>query len=270
MSNSPQAAANDAVLLSQQDGIAVLTLNRPDKLNSLNNDLARGLDDAVQNVMHDKDARVLIVTGAGRAFCAGGDLGLIGKGKEKNDPTELEPLLRAGMHAVFSMRALTILVIAAVNGPAAGAGMNVALAADFRIAAEEATFGQNFAKVGLYPDYGGTFFLPELAGPARAAQLFYTGEMIDAKTALAWGIVNQVVHGAELQAAAKKIATTIAQGPPFTIRNIKRLLFNEQKVKLQQALENELQQQLKAFASEDAGEGIRAFLEKRKPNFSGK
>ncbi len=110
----------------------------------------------------DSTVHVVILTGAGRAFCAGGDLGLIGKGRERGDSTELAPILRSGMQAVLNMRSMPQPVIAAVNGPAAGAGMNLALAADIRIATEDSVFGQNFAKVGLFPDYGGTYFLPEL------------------------------------------------------------------------------------------------------------
>src|SRR5215471_6152762 len=182
--NPAQAAAPPAgsVLLEQaQDGVAFLAMNRPEKLNALNNELATALDQAFERIGKDDTVRVVVLTGAGRAFCAGGDLGMIGKGREARDIKQLEPILRAGMGAVLQMRTIQQPVIAAVNGPAAGAGMNIALAADMRISAEGATFGQNFAKVGLFPDYGGTYFLPELIGPARAAELFYTGDMIDAQ-----------------------------------------------------------------------------------------
>ena len=128
------------------------------------------------------------LTGAGRAFCAGGDLAEIWKGRQENDVADLEPLLRAGMQSVLKIRTMRQPVIAAVNGAAAGAGMNIALAADIRFASDTAVFGQNFAKVGLFPDYGGTFFLPQLVGPAKAAEMFYTGDMIDAKTALQLGL----------------------------------------------------------------------------------
>src|SRR2546422_10205964 len=121
------------------------------------------------------------------------------------------------MQAVLTMRVMPQPIIAAINGAAAGAGMNIALAADIRIAAEEATFGQNFAKVGLFPDFGGTYFLPQLVGPARAAELFYTGDMIDAKIALTFGLVNEVVPSAQLEAAVKTLAQNIAQGPSLPI-----------------------------------------------------
>jgi 2-(1,2-epoxy-1,2-dihydrophenyl)acetyl-CoA isomerase len=194
---------------------------------------------------------------------------LIRKGHQENDTTELEPLLRSGMQAVLRIRAMRQPVIAAVNGPAAGAGMNIALAADLRIASEDATFGQNFAKVGLFPDYGGTYFLPELIGHSRAAEMFYTGEMIDAQTALRLGIVNRVVPAGQLVEETKRLAQKIAQGPQVVIRSVKQTLFGDAKHGLAKALEHEVQEQLKCFLSPDCGEGLRAFSEKRKPRFKG-
>src|ERR1700738_1213360 len=193
MSNAPQAVPSTSLVLeSLQDGIALLVMNRPDRLNALNGELAVALSEALGRAAGNPSVYVVVLTGAGRAFCAGGDLGLIGKGRQSGNVAGLEPGLRAGMQIVLKRRTMPKPVIAAVNGAAAGAGMNVALAADIRIASEEASFGQNFAKVGLFPDYGGTFFLPQLVGPSKAAELFYTGDMIDAKTALALGLVNQV------------------------------------------------------------------------------
>jgi 2-(1,2-epoxy-1,2-dihydrophenyl)acetyl-CoA isomerase len=271
MSNRPQPAqAGPVILEGEQDGVATLVMNRPDRMNALNNELASALNDALGRIAEDDNVRVVVITGAGRAFCAGGDLGLIGKGRQTGATEELEPLLRAGMQAVLKMRTMSQPVIAAVNGAAAGAGMNIALAADIRIAAEEATFGQNFAKVGLFPDYGGTYFLPQLVGPAKAAELFYTGDMIDAKTALDLGIVNQVVPAAELEAQVKSLAKRIAQGPPVAIRAVKKTLFVNQKAELAQALEHEVQEQIRCYLSEDSSEGIRAFFEKRQPTLRGK
>src|SRR5271155_2666547 len=193
MSNAAQtAAAGPVVLEPRLDGIALLVLNRPDKLNALNSELSTALNEALARIADDDSICVVVVSGAGRAFCAGGDLGAIGKGRERNETAELGPILRSGMQAVLKMRLMPQPVIAAVNGPAAGAGMNIALAADIRIAADTATFGQNFSKVGLFPDYGGTYFLPQLVGPSVAAEMFYTGDMIDAQTALRLGIVRPV------------------------------------------------------------------------------
>ena len=149
---------NPAVLEKREGNIATLILNRPERMNALNKDLAVGLNEALGRLEADQEIDVVVIAGAGRAFCAGGDLGVIGAGREKNDLSGLDPILRAGMRAVLRIRTMRQPVIAAVHGAAAGAGMNIALAADIRIASEDATFGQNFAKVGLFPDYGGTFF----------------------------------------------------------------------------------------------------------------
>jgi enoyl-CoA hydratase/carnithine racemase len=269
--STPQAVhGNSLVLVKREDGIATITFNRGDKLNALNRDLAVGLSEALTSLEADKDVNVVIITGAGRAFCAGGDLGVIGKGHQENDMTELQPLLRAGMHSVLKMRSLRQPVIAAVNGPAAGAGMNIALAADIRIASDTATFGQNFSKVGLFPDYGGTYFLPELIGRSRAAEMFYTGEMVDAQTALRLGIVNHVVPATQLEEETQKLARKIAQGPQMSIRAVKQTIFGSVKAALTKALDHEVEEQMKCFQSKDCGEGIRAFMEKRKPKFEGK
>src|ERR1700739_3977294 len=204
MSNAPTAAAAGPVLLETvENGVALLVMNRPDKLNSLNNELATALNQAFERMGKNDSVRVVVLTGAGRAFCAGGDLGAIGKGREARDTKQLEPILRAGMGAVLRMRMIPQPVIAAVNGAAAGAGMNVARAAELGYAADEAVFGQNFARVGLFPDYGGTYFLPQLVGSSKAAELFYTGDMIDAQTALKLGLVNRVVPGAQLESELK-------------------------------------------------------------------
>jgi 2-(1,2-epoxy-1,2-dihydrophenyl)acetyl-CoA isomerase len=271
MSNSPQPAQAGPVLLeTRHESIATLVMNRPDRLNALNNELATALNDALGCIAGDESVRVVVVTGAGRAFCAGGDLALIGKGWATGQTQALEPLLRAGMQAVLKMRVMQQPVIAAVNGAAAGAGMNIALAADMRITAEDAMFGQNFAKVGLFPDFGGTYFLPQLVGLAKAAELFYTGDMIDAKTALRLGIVNQVVPAPQLEAEVRMLAQKIAQGPSLAIRALKKALFASEKERLEEALEREVQEQIRCYLSEDCSEGIRAFFEKRTPQFRGK
>jgi 2-(1,2-epoxy-1,2-dihydrophenyl)acetyl-CoA isomerase len=270
MSNPAQAAAGPVLLEGKHDGIATLVMNRPDKLNALNSELSTALNEALARIAADDSIRVVVLSGAGRAFCAGGDLGAIGRGRERHETAELEPILRSGMQAVLKMRLMPQPVIAAVNGAAAGAGMNIALAADIRIAADGATFGQNFSRVGLFPDYGGTFFLPELVGPSIAAEMFYIGDMIDAQTALRIGIVGRVVPAAKLEAEVMNLAQKIAQGPPIAIRAVKHVLFGSAKEHLVKALDHEVEQQMKCFHSEDCSEGIRAFFEKRPPKFQGK
>jgi len=271
MSTTPQSVPEHTLILEKhEEGVATLTLNRPDKLNALNTDLAVALNETLGRIGTDKNIHAVVLTGAGRAFCAGGDLAEIWKGRQANDNANLEPLLRAGMQAVLKIRTMRQPVIAAVNGAAAGAGMNIALAADIRFASDAAVFGQNFAKVGLFPDYGGTFFLPQLIGPAKAAEMFYTGDMIDAKTALAMGLVNRLVPADQLEAEAKAFAKNIAHGPRTASRALKQVLFGNQRAELTKALEYEVEEQMKCFASEDCAEGLRAFFEKRRPNFQGK
>jgi 2-(1,2-epoxy-1,2-dihydrophenyl)acetyl-CoA isomerase len=266
---SHSAAPSPILLESRQSSIVTLTLNRPEKLNALNAELPTALKESLTRIAADHTVHVVILTGAGRAFCAGGDLGVIGAGRAKGDDTELAPILRSGMQAVLKIRTMPQPVIAAVNGPAAGAGMNIALAADIRIATEEAVFGQNFSKVGLFPDYGGTFFLPQLVGHGKAAELFYSGEMISAQEALNLGLVNHVYPADRFQAELDSLAAKIATGPQVAIRAVKQAIFGRDAEALSAALEREVELQLKCFHSHDCMEGIRAFLEKRPPSFRG-
>jgi 2-(1,2-epoxy-1,2-dihydrophenyl)acetyl-CoA isomerase len=271
MSTTPQIVQEHTLVIEKhEDGVATLILNRPDKLNALNIALAVALNETLGRIATDKNIHAVILTGAGRAFCAGGDLAEIWKGRQENDVADLEPLLRAGMQMVLKIRTMRQPVIAAVNGAAAGAGMNIALAADIRFASEAAVFGQNFAKVGLFPDYGGTFFLPQLMGPAKAAEMLYTGDMIDAKAALQLGLVNRLVPADKLEGEAMAFAKGIVHGPRLASRALKQVLFGNQRAELAKALEYEVEEQMKCFASEDCAEGLRAFFEKRKPNFQGK
>jgi len=271
MSQATQPASSSAVLQETRHGsITTLVMNRPDRLNALNNELSTALNEALIRIANDASVHVVVLTGAGRAFCAGGDLGAIGKGREKGDPAELAPILRSGMQAVLNIRMMPQPVIAAVNGPAAGAGMNIALAADIRLAVDSAAFGQNFAKVGLFPDYGGTYFLPQLVGPSIAAEMFYTGDMIDAATAHRLGIINHLFPADQFEAGVAAIAKKIADGPQLAIRAVKQAIFQRDRNDLTQALEREVEAQLKCFHSHDCLEGIRAFMEKRQPKFQGK
>ncbi len=271
MANVPQPMpAAPLVLEAREGGVTTLTLNRPDRLNALNIELGNALVAALARVGEDPEVRVVVLTGAGKAFCAGGDLTLIRDARDRGAGRELEPLLRAGAQVVVHMSTMPKPIIAAVNGAAAGAGMNVALACDLRIASDQAVFGQNFARVGLFPDYGGTWLLPRQIGPARAAEMFYTGEMIDAREAERIGVVNRVVPHEELAAQARALAERLAAAPPLAVRAVKQVLFGAERAELERALEVEVKTQMECFLSEDCGEGIRAFFEKRAPRFRGR
>jgi 2-(1,2-epoxy-1,2-dihydrophenyl)acetyl-CoA isomerase len=273
MSTTPHAVQENPsapVLQSVEDGLAILTLNRPDRMNAINTEMAVALNEALTAISIDKNVHAVVITGAGKGFCSGGDLKEIWEGRQNNDTEDLEPLLRSGMGAVLKIRTMRQPVVAAVNGAAAGAGMNIALAADIRFASETASFGETFAKVGLFPDYGGTYFLPQLVGHAKAAELFYTADMFDAKTALQLGIVNKLVPADKALDEAKAFAMSIVRGPRMASRALKQVLFGNQRAELAKALEYEVEEQMRCFASEDCAEGLRAFFEKRKPNFQGK
>lgn len=270
MANARQAVPSASLVLeTRKDDVATLTLNRPERLNALNVELGTELVAAFGRVAADKSVRAVILTGAGRAFCAGGDLTLLADVRRRNAGQKLEGLLRAGMEIVLAIADSSKPVLAAVNGPAAGGGMNLALACDVRVASAEASFGESFAKVGLYPDFGGTWLLPRLVGPARAAELCYTGELITAAEALRIGVVNRVVPAERLAAEANSLAAQLAAAPPLAARAIKRAIFGSNRRALVRALEAEIKQQVKCFASADCAEGLTAFFEKRPPRFQG-
>jgi len=270
MASSSQSAATPVVLESREGAIATIVMNRPDRLNALNVELAEGLLAALERAAGDNAVRCVVLTGAGRAFCAGGDLKMISDACARNARGELEALLRGGLKLVLALARMPKPALAVVNGPAAGAGMNLALACDLRIASDQATFGQNFAKVGLFPDFGGTYFLPRLVGAGHAAEMFYTGDMITAEEAARIGVVNRLVPHDRLTEEARALAQRLAEAPPRAARAVKQVLFESEMAQLERALEFEVQTQLECFFSEDRAEGIKAFFEKRKPVFRGR
>jgi 2-(1,2-epoxy-1,2-dihydrophenyl)acetyl-CoA isomerase len=259
------------LLYEVQDRIATLTLNRPERLNALSDALREDLFDAVTKSASDPNVGVLVVTGAGRGFCSGGDVkSMSERDQVGHPPTTSERLAPMRDRIILAMRDCPKPVIAAVNGAAAGAGMNLALACDMRIASTAAKFSQAFVKRGIPPDWGGSFFLPRVVGTAKACELIFTGETIDAAEALKLGIVNAVVAPEELMAEAYKLARKIAAGPPVAIQLSKRAIHHNQDVDLRAALEFETFAQNVCKDTEDAKEGVRAFVEKRAPVFRGR
>jgi 2-(1,2-epoxy-1,2-dihydrophenyl)acetyl-CoA isomerase len=247
------------------DAIATITLNRPEVYNAFNAQLHRELIGALRQAERDPAVRCVVLTGAGKAFCSGQDLKEFGDVSKEIDIgariRELyNPLIR-------KLRGMSLPVIAAVNGPAAGAGMSLALACDLRVAAEGARFSAAFVGIGLIPDSGMIYFLPRLVGHARAFELCATGAPVDAATALQWGLVNAVASAEEFPAAVRQLAERLAGGPATAIGLIKRALEMSQQAGLDEVLEYEAQAQQVAGASPDFPEGVAAFREKRRPRW---
>ena len=259
------------LLYSVKDHIATLTLNRPERLNALGDTLRDDLYDAVKKAAADPEVRVLVITGAGRGFCSGGDVKSM---KEREEATAAAPVTDKFApirdRIVLAMRDCPKPIIAAINGAAAGAGMNLAFACDMRIASTAAKFSQAFVKRGLHPDWGGTYFLPRVVGMAKACELIFTGDSIDAAQALELSIVNAVVAPEALMEETYKLAKKIADGPPVAIQLAKRALYHNQDVDLRAALEFETFAQNVTRETEDAKEGVKAFIEKRPAVFKGR
>jgi 2-(1,2-epoxy-1,2-dihydrophenyl)acetyl-CoA isomerase len=252
------------------DYITTITLNRPEKLNAFTGTMREELLAAIRAAADDQNCRVVIITGAGRAFCAGGDVEYMSGLQKNGDVDAFRKLLNAGRDVVTQIAGMPKPVIASVNGVAAGAGCNLALACDYRIASDTARLGETFVKIGIHPDWGGTWFLPRLVGPSRAFELLTTGRMVDAAEALAIGMVDRVVPLADLPEQTTALARAIAQGPPQAIADIKRALAASRTNTLSAQVELESEHQVHAFLSRDAGEGMSAFFEKRAPRFEGK
>ena len=257
------------ILVDKRPGYRVVTLNRPARLNAFNEAMHRALMAALQEAEADPGCRALLLTGAGRGFCAGQDLSDRVKGGEvrpdlgRSIETFYNPLVR-------KLRALPFPVVAAVNGAAAGAGANIALACDIVLAARSASFLQAFARLGLVPDSGGTFFLPRLVGAARARGLALLAEPLPAEKAEAWGLIWKAVDDDKLMREAETLAQHFATAPTFGLAQIKRALDAAASNDLDAQLDLERDLQRQAGASPDYAEGVKAFMEKRPARFTGR
>ena len=257
------------IQVAETEGILTITLNRPDRLNAFVGHMRRDLAEALEHGGSDRNVRVVIITGAGRGFCAGGDIAFMAELMQRRNAEEFSRILGAGRRVILAIRQMTKPVIASINGPASGAGCNLALACDLRIASTAATFSQSFAKVGLHPDWGGTYFLPRLVTPNKACEMFFLGESIDAAEAGRLGIVNQVVAPEKLESATLELAQRLRAAPPIALAAAKHAVYMSQAAELEEMLRYETEVQLRCFESDDGHEGIRAFLEKREPRFTG-
>lgn len=264
-----QQAVNSFVLEERSGAVVTLRLNRPEKLNPFNPELCGALVHALLRAGDDRSVRVVVITGAGRGFCAGGDLSYIREARSRKSVHDMEALLKLGKELCLAIATMPKMVIAAVNGPAAGGGMSLALACDLRIASERASFTQAFSRIGLYPDFGATFFLPRLVGLARASELFYTAEQISASEACRIGIVCRVCPHDEFERETQELAQAVAAGPPLAFRDVKRTMIGDAHKQLEEAIEEENRLQVHCFLTDDCEEGLAAFFEKRPPKFSG-
>ena len=261
---------SDTVLLEREGGVAIVTLNRPDRLNSFTTEMHAALAAVLTSVEADSTCRALLLTGAGRGFCAGQDLSdrAVAPGAVRNDLGEsmelrYNPLVRR-------MRALPKPIVVAVNGVAAGAGANLALHGDIVLAGKSAKFIQSFSKIGLMPDSGGTWTLTHLLGEARAKALTMLAEPLSADQAAEWGLIYKVVEDTELLKEARRLAAHLATQPTQALATIKQAIHRAATGTLDSQLDYERDMQRKLGYTDDYAEGVAAFMEKRSPNFSGK
>jgi 2-(1,2-epoxy-1,2-dihydrophenyl)acetyl-CoA isomerase len=248
-------AAYERVLVEIANGIGMATLNRPDKLNALDPELCQDLVEALRMLATSDAVRVIVITGAGRAFCAGADLTLL-----ERDGTAL---VAAGKEIALIIRSAPKPVLAAVNGAAAGGGANLALACDYRVASEQASIGQVFHKLGLVPDWGGSYFLPRLVGTSKALELVWSARMVPAGEALALGLFDRVVPQAELSTEARRLADLWAAQPAEAVRRAKDALYRSEASSLASMLDLEIVQQNELLATPEARHRIGAAVAKR-------
>lgn len=258
------------ILTSVTDHIGTITLNRPGRLNAFDGVMREELVQGTREIIGHPDVRAIVLTGTGRAFCAGADVDYMGDALEREDYDAAMGLVLSGGEVVRMLRQAPQPVLGSLNGPAAGGGANLALACDLRLASEHAAIGQVFHKIGVHPDMGGTYFLPRLVGPSKALELIWSAEMIPAERCLELGLVSRVVAHDQLPAETASWAARLAELPPIAARAAKQAVYRSDDHDLAGMLEQEAEIQLACFRSEDAREGMAAFREKRAPKFKGR
>jgi len=253
------------IKVETRERILTITLDRAEKLNAFAGHMRRALGETLERAGSDDDVRVIVITGAGRAFCAGGDVAAMDDMMGREDADEFARMLGAGRRVVTTIREMVKPVVASINGAASGAGFNLALACDLRIAAASAKFSQSFVKMGLHPDWGGTYFLPRIVPANIACEMFFLGDAIDAERALALGLVNRVVPDDELAAETQHLAERLRDAPPESIAAAKHAVYLSHHAELDEMLQYETEAQLRCFQTTEARERVRAFVEKRAP-----
>jgi 2-(1,2-epoxy-1,2-dihydrophenyl)acetyl-CoA isomerase len=253
-----------------EDGVATLTFNRPERMNALSTPIMEGLLQGLPRLAGDPAVKVLVLTGAGRAFCAGGDVKSMAKGREERSVVEATACLRARMEVSRILHELPKPTIAMINGPAAGAGLALALACDLRIAGASARLVTAFVKVGFSGDFGGSFFLTRLVGTAKARELYFTGRPVAADEALSLGLVNRVVPDEQLGTVTMELARSLAHGPTVALTLMKRNLNCAEGGGLAELLDLEAANQVLTGCTEDHREAAKAFVDKRAPVFVGR
>lgn len=262
-------SAESSVLLEREGPVGVVRLNRPGKLNAFAGDMRDRIGDAVESLADEEGVRTIVITGAGRGFCAGADIDYLNELVAEENEKDFAKLLEVGERVVAAIRSTAQPVVAAINGPAAGGGANLALACDLRIMSDAASIGQTFTRIGLHPDWGGTYFLPRLVGESRALELMWTGRMVGAEEALAIGMVNRVVAADRFEEEAMEWARKIAAAPPIAVARIKHAVYESRDSDLETMLALEMENQLACFATEDVTRGLFAFGNKEPPRFEG-
>jgi 2-(1,2-epoxy-1,2-dihydrophenyl)acetyl-CoA isomerase len=262
--------SDEHIQVTEDGGIVTVTLNRPERLNAFVGHMRRDLAEALEEAGSDPEVRVVVITGAGRAFCAGGDVKFMRELVERKDTEEFARLLGAARRVILAIRQMNKPVLASINGPASGAGFNLALACDLRLASSDATFSQSFVKIGFHPDWGGTYFIPRMVPSNIACELFFLGDAISADQALQLGLINRVVAPDALEAETRKLAERLRDAPAISVAAAKHAVYEGPHHSLEQMLQFEVDAQLRCFESEDGREGVCAFLEKRPPEFTGR
>jgi 2-(1,2-epoxy-1,2-dihydrophenyl)acetyl-CoA isomerase len=260
---------SDTMLLDVSERIATLTLNRPDKLNALSGEMMEELVPIMERLAEDKEVRCVVVAGAGRGFCAGGDVAGMASGESMPNENPVARLRRLEETSRL-LHEMPKPTIAMVNGPAAGAGLSIALACDIRIAGESARFGTAFVRIGFSGDFGGTWMLQRLVGPAKARELYFTGDLIDAREAERIGLVNRVVPDDQLASETRALAERMAKGPPIALALMKQNMNLGLVSDYSTLLDSEAENMVMTGTTQDNREAVKAFLEKRPATFHGR